>query len=274
MSFETEHQAAADLLAVYAVDAVDRAEAALVEQHLTECPRCRAEVDALREVAGALGTVNEQPPPALWDQIHGKLRTPDEPKTAPDMSVLPGEAGHVDDRPVDRRADETRARSHRRRRRATAAAVCAVAAAAIAVIVLLVSSLQTVDTRISKIENALGTHLLTNEVAAALVTPGRELIPLRTPDGDQVAEAVIVPGGRGFLLNDHLASLPSTKTYQLWVVTSAAAVSLGVLGAQPSTSSFTASGTGAHYALALTVEERGGAPQPTTRPVAQGRVGA
>ena len=44
-----------ELLGAYALDAVNAEEATAVEVHLTTCPRCRAELDAYREMAAALG---------------------------------------------------------------------------------------------------------------------------------------------------------------------------------------------------------------------------
>ena len=65
------HQQAAELLAVFALDAVDDDEHELIEAHLAECPRCRAELDAHREVAAALGNSVEPLPEGLWSSIAG-----------------------------------------------------------------------------------------------------------------------------------------------------------------------------------------------------------
>ena len=50
---------ARELLAPYALDAVDPDEAELIERHLRECPRCSAEVVEHRETAGALATAHQ-----------------------------------------------------------------------------------------------------------------------------------------------------------------------------------------------------------------------
>ena len=49
------HDEAVALLGAYALDAVPPEEAVLVAAHVAECPRCTAELDAHREVAGMLG---------------------------------------------------------------------------------------------------------------------------------------------------------------------------------------------------------------------------
>ncbi|HEY1733950.1 MAG TPA: zf-HC2 domain-containing protein, partial [Acidimicrobiales bacterium] len=56
MSTDLRHREIEDILAAYALDAVDATEAATVEAHLAGCPLCRAELDGYRETAAALGT--------------------------------------------------------------------------------------------------------------------------------------------------------------------------------------------------------------------------
>ena len=54
-------------------------EHAQIEEHLLSCPRCRADLDALREVSTALGNSVEPLPEDLWDRIASRLRArPDE----------------------------------------------------------------------------------------------------------------------------------------------------------------------------------------------------
>ena len=70
----TEHQDIEELLGAYALDAVDPDEARLVEEHLVECPRCRAEVAAHREVAALLTSGTSDPvPDGVWDRITADL---------------------------------------------------------------------------------------------------------------------------------------------------------------------------------------------------------
>ena len=67
------HEEASELLAVFALDAVDSDEHEQIEAHLAECPRCRAELDAHREVAAALGNSVEPLPEGLWSSIASRL---------------------------------------------------------------------------------------------------------------------------------------------------------------------------------------------------------
>ena len=80
MTADSDHHQIEALLGAYVLDAVEPDEAARVERHLEGCPRCRAEVDAGREVAGRLGTsaraAGAEPlPPGLWDRIAGGIAT-------------------------------------------------------------------------------------------------------------------------------------------------------------------------------------------------------
>src|ERR1700735_4592852 len=69
------HDEARDLPGAYALDAVDGDEFTELEAHLETCPRCRAELDSLREVAAAMGNSVEPLPEGLWSTI--ALRLPE-----------------------------------------------------------------------------------------------------------------------------------------------------------------------------------------------------
>ena len=72
-----KHSDVEELLASYALDAVDPAEVVLVDAHLAECARCRAEVARHRELASMLTGSPEEPPAELWERISGALAEPD-----------------------------------------------------------------------------------------------------------------------------------------------------------------------------------------------------
>ena len=91
MSGSMSHREADELLGAYALDAVDAAERAEVEAHLASCPRCRAELDELRQVAAAVGTAVVRPPEGLWSQIAGALEVGHDradPPTMPRLGAL------------------------------------------------------------------------------------------------------------------------------------------------------------------------------------------
>ena len=82
------HDEVSELLAAYALDAVDGDERTELEEHLAACPRCRGELDGLREVAGALGNSVEPLPEGLWSQIASRLPEREAGDEAPAMPVL------------------------------------------------------------------------------------------------------------------------------------------------------------------------------------------
>src|SRR5439155_13786710 len=67
------HPEVAELLGAYALDAVDGEERELVELHLLDCPRCRAEVAEHRAVASFLASAGGRAPEAVWERIAGSL---------------------------------------------------------------------------------------------------------------------------------------------------------------------------------------------------------
>jgi anti-sigma factor RsiW len=65
-----------ELLASYALDALDPEEEQAFERHLATCPRCRGELRSLTDAAGALAFAVEtvEPPAVLWRGVAGGLR--------------------------------------------------------------------------------------------------------------------------------------------------------------------------------------------------------
>lgn len=64
------------LSGAYAVDALDDVERELFEEHLAECPACRAEVESLQEAGALLAeTVLEAPPAGLRDRVLAQAST-------------------------------------------------------------------------------------------------------------------------------------------------------------------------------------------------------
>jgi len=254
MTFESEHVAVEGLLGAYALDAVDRDEAIVVEHHLESCPRCRAELDEHREMAGALGNSVEPLPPALWDNIAGRLHEAVPPRAAPEL--------------LGRQDGE----EQKRRRRITPARIAGlVAVAAMVAVAVLAVNLSSSNGRIGTLQGALARTSDSAAARAALSTPGHATVSLRSPSGQQVAEVVMLPSGRGYVVDTKMAGLPAGQTYQLWALSGARVVSAAVLGHQPSTAAFTLA-SGSPSSMAVTVEPAGGVAMPTSSPVAAGRV--
>lgn len=269
---ELGHQQVEDLLGAYALDAVDADEAALIERHLADCPRCRAEVDAHRTVAGAVGNVVEPVPDDLWDRIAAQLDTAGTGPTPPPLrAVVPAVeppatvAGTGTGSPV-------RAPSPARRRAAARWAAAVVAVAALVAVAVLAVGLARADSHVTQLQRQAAGR--SSAVEAALRTPGHHVVSLRTPSGGRAAEMVLVPDGRGYMVGSSLPAIRDDETYQLWAQSQGRLISVGLLGPDPRPGGgFTVAST-APSALAITVEPAGGVTTPDRAPVAEATIDA
>ncbi|MHB1536850.1 MAG: anti-sigma factor [Acidimicrobiales bacterium] len=261
----TSHDDLQELLGVYALDALERDEAELVERHLEVCVRCRAEVAAHREVSGLLGYAGQEAPAALWDRIVAStIETPPALRMPRRASITRG----VRNRPgTSRKRDFSRSGAALPPRR-----LAWMAAAAVLVVGILGVQVVRLNDRVSAVNRSMtaGAPTMAN-VQHALAEPGARKVALMDPAGHVVeADAVILPGGDGYLYGTRLAPLPPSQTYQLWGVVGNQVISYGLLGSDPSVEPFR---VGAGVAgLAITAEVAGGVVSSTHAPVADGRV--
>jgi len=198
-----------DLLALYAVDALDGAEREAVEAHLSTCAPCTAEVAAHVDALAEL-TADRPPPDGAWDAIAGRL------------GAAAGTAAPAGPPVTPPAASTLRAESLRRRPLArwvapiAAATVAAVAAVAIAAVAVLGGN-----------DAEPG---LTELAAAALDEPSATVVPMVAESGAPVARTVLTADGVGYVFLDDLEPLPAARVYQLWSLGGDAPVSLGLLG--------------------------------------------
>ena len=250
------HDEANDLLAALALDAVDAEERSAIERHLAECPRCQSELDAMREVASALGNTVDPLPEGLWSKISDRLYI-DGVEAVPVLAPMDGGALGT------RRARVPRLGSRRQVWRL--AVPVGLAAALVAVLAL---QLVGANNRVANLQDALRS----NDVQSALRTPGHRLIELRSSTHQPLARFVVLPDGRGYLVKSELPKLSTSETYQLWDIVSGRAISIGLMGRAPRHVAFTISGTPGPSSLAVTAEPSGGAIKPTLPLVASGSV--
>jgi anti-sigma-K factor RskA len=257
------HDEASDLLGAYALDAVDGDEFTELEAHLETCPRCRAELDSLRDVAAAMGNSVESPPEGLWSQIAVRLPERQEDQGPPPMPRLTGEG----DSPF--RSPDLHAGS-RPRRRTMLTTVGAIAVAAAAVAIVLGIGLVRADNKVSNLQSAQAAP--SAAVAAALAAPGHRVITLDAGTHGQQAQVVVTPSGQGYLVSSTLPALTKGRTYQLWAIEGNQPISLGLLGGSPSHAAFTMAGSTRPSHLSITAEPAGGSVFPTGPIVATGTV--
>lgn len=258
------HDQSHDLLAAFALDAVENFEHDEIESHLRGCPRCATELTALRDVASSLGNCVEPVPEGLWSTISSQLvqAEQEEPPSSITQILSRTEMTESDGRPIGR-ASRSRAG-----RRYLIVVTSVAAAAAAAASVLGVNLAQTSDQN-SRLQAQIGTS--GSSVVAALETPGHTLLNLRGANHRQLAQFVLLPSGRGYLVSSSLPKLTADHTYQLWGIMGGQAISLGLLGPAPDQAAFTVSGSVVPIRLGVTVEPLGGSVVPTSAMLASGR---
>ena len=111
---------------------------------------------------------------------------------------------------------------------------------------------------------------LRRTIDAAKSDPEVVKVELRSPDGALVADAWMLPDGRGYLADDNLPTLAPDRNYQLWAVVGGDRISVGLLGSDPDRSAFVANGP--VVALAITEEEAGGVVTSVQQPLVVGQV--
>lgn len=276
----TQQHPSDEALAAYALDALARDEAAFLARHLAECPRCRQEVDALREAVSAVAlSVPQVAPPAslrarVLAQATATPRASDAAATA--VPVPPPAVAPPDTRPPRPMSEERGASRPNPMLPWLAAAACATIAiglgaawqgarseqqtllAAVARADSLLADQQIViAARDSLLLQVLGPEVETTTLAATGSAPTMRLFFDRT-------RGVMVVSAR------RLPPAPDGRTYQLWGIgTDGRPVGLGLFntGADGAVIVSLPVEADARFTIsAVTDEPAGGSPQPTSTP--------
>ena len=219
-----------ELLAAYALDAVDDDERAQVDAWIARTPRARRDVDELRETASMLTSTfgaDDDVPTDLWSRIEAQLSEAPPPlRLAPVREISGGAA--------------------RRSNRRTwivgiAAALVLVIAVAIGIFEIQRNSDQ--DARLSAVEAGMHGTAMAKAASDAAMEPGTRVAQLTSSGGAPMAKVITTTDGRGYVVVDKLPKLPAGQTYQLWALMpdgmQPTMVSVGVLGRRPTVSAFT-----------------------------------
>lgn len=244
---DTTHSEIEDLLGAYALDAVEGEERALVEAHLDECARCRAEVAEHRETAALLAFTGSDAPPGVWEGISTQLERPQAPVV--DLTDV-------------------------RRRRSQGApsrwlgAIAAAAAVVVAAVGGLGWKVVDQDRQIDRLASRVAGGDLAALATSVLADPSTRQIELTGADGNRMALVALTPEGDGYIIPNSMQTLEEGRSYQLWALAGDTPVSAGLLGHSPDVSAFH---VGAPVeGFAISVEDADGAPAPTSAPVASG----
>jgi len=266
-----------ELLAVYALDAVDDDERALVDDYLRENPRAVAEVESYREALSYLHA-GAAAPPGLWERIATELESAPPPLRLDAFRTPSSDAEDPASRSEGRSGPAPRSegrsgpapRSEGPGSRRPVGRILAIAAAVIALVAaggVIVHQQREIDQRGTESVAAA----IEREAGDAQRDPQSRTVLLRDSGGALSVAAYIEPDGDLFLNGEQLPALERDRTYQLWCVRDGApaAVSLAVLGAQPTMTKLhldACSGL-----LAITNETAGGVGQSANDPVVAGR---
>jgi anti-sigma-K factor RskA len=263
----TAHDRLGELTGLYVLGGLTPDERAEFEAHLAECPVCAQEVASFAPVTAALAELLPErgPSPTLRDRVLASVR-----------SAAPIESAPI--HPTPQRTSRWRP-----------AMVLPWLAAAAALVIAAVTSVNATRLR-ARIE-ALEAGL--REANARAAEADREIVGLRRAAADAQSTVGILSApdlarielqgqpaaprararavwsrSRGLVVTaSDLPALPPGKTYQLWVVTSAAPISAGLLEPDPtgrvSAVIATPPDLPTPVAMAVTLEPSGGVPAPT-----------
>jgi anti-sigma-K factor RskA len=273
-----------DLAGAYALGALDAAERAEFERHLTECRACADEVRSLRPVVDGLAQVVPlvDPPAALRDRVLATATQPVTPKLAGRVRAA-SEGGPKLARPPKAEPFWPKL-------------VPLAMAASLAVAVGLGAYVWQLRDRLTDVERRLDEATARaaaseTQVAAlerAAVDVRNTALVIGAPDllrVDLAGQAGSAAKGRAFWSRAHglvfaavdLPALPAGKVYQLWVVGAQAPVSAGIFEPDPAGRATTIVAGGREFpapaAFAVTLEPAGGVPQPTGDKILVGLVG-
>jgi anti-sigma-K factor RskA len=232
------HEAARELLPVYALDALETAEAREVEMHLLTCEICRRELSQMRETTASLAAAEPQvaPPRHLREQIVAAIRP------QPEVVIIPR--------------------------------LWAIGAAAAAAALIIVASLAA--SRFSHEVSLLQQRVARQEqILSVLTGPGAKTTALAGSVQANVKFVYDPARGQGALVVMDLRDPGRQQVYQLWLISGTTPESAGVFRPEagrpvvvPVRADFTR-----YQAVAVSIERAPfGALRPTTNPILVGRI--
>ncbi len=230
-----------ELIAAYALDALDDADRRRVEELLEVSPEAREELRSFSEVSAAMAMAASAPPPSpeLRDRILAGAK-------ADPQVVVPFE------RPASRRP----------RLAPVLAAATAIAATVAIGLGVWATSLS------SDLDDAREALAREQGVGSVLADPNARAIGLHDTSGRLIVDG----NGGAVLIVDDIEVAPEGKTYEAWVIDDGVASPAGTFAGGPGRSVVKLEhpvSTGS--LVAVTVEDAAGVDQPTSKPIVTSR---
>jgi anti-sigma-K factor RskA len=223
------------LIGPYALDALEADDRSRFESHLALCEQCRVELAGFMATAARLGEAEAvAPPPELRERL------------------LTMAASTSQERPVVTALSQ---RSRVRRYAPRIALAAAVAAAVVGIGGFVAERERAEDLRA---ERSLVVAVMTAEDSTMTVD--------EASGGGSVRVIASKSHNAAVVLGESLPTLDDSQTYQVWHMEDGKPTSVGLLGHGPGM--LYAKGANAADAYAITVEPKGGSPQPTSDPIA------
>ena len=261
----------------YALDALGAQERTEFERHLQHCPSCQAEVRGLHETAARLAIARSARPPAQMEQrvLAATYRTRQLPPLAGQRlrrdlrqtrlaRLFAGWLTAGQSRPdaQPRRSGRDRGNgwgnSWLRSPRLVGAVAAACVAAAVGLGITQVATQHQLDSA----------HATNAAIAKVLDAPDARIEATPASMGGAVTVVVSALQREAVVTTSGMPSLSSSRVYQVWVMSSSGARSVGLLSSTDHIGQLLASGVQSGDQIGITVEPSGGTSRPTTTPVA------
>lgn len=254
----------------YVLDALSEPERDSFERHLQHCPLCEDEVRGLRETAARLGLAKTlDPPPQLRPRVlAAAYRTRQLPPPAGDRLGLDHRRARVTDLFAGPRGARSRplASSRPAQRGAQGRPLIPRLAATLAAAAVVVIATLGINQAVTRHQPA-GPGSASATIGRVVAAPDARTETIRTSAGGTVTVVVSAKEQAAVISARGMRSLPSTETYQLWVIGPDGARSAGLLSGTGQIARVLASGVEPGDRIGITVEPAGGTSSPTTAPV-------
>jgi anti-sigma-K factor RskA len=246
----------------YALDALDAQERAEFERHLQHCPSCQAEVRGLRETAARLAIARAaQPPPQMEQRVlAATYRTRQLPPLAAGRLRRDLRQTWLARLFAARGNGRTNNRTNNwlRSPRLIGALAAASVVAAVGLGITQVSTQHQLDSAQAR----------SAAIAKVLDAPDARIEATSATPGGAVTVVVSALQREAVVTTRGMPALSSSRVYQVWVMNSSGARSVGVLSSTSHIGELLASGVRSGDQIGITVEPSGGSSHPTTTPIA------